>query len=195
MKEAVAEEPGLRACGGYLLTEISPFDGYDLSRGRFYPPTLLSWAEEPRMLDRPIWHQERFGPAVYVIAFDFEDEAIRLVNDDEFGLGASIWTKDREQAMRVSSKIERGTVWVNTHHLIDPNSPWGGMQVAMGGHGENCLEAYHSYTTTRTTFTNLATPEESLTTDDRFPKIPGGIHYDIFDSRSASEAGTETQSE
>lgn len=133
------------------------------------------------MLDKPIWHEERFGPVVYMIMFYQEEEAIKLLNDDEFGQGASIWTNNRERALWVSNQIERGTVWVNIHHLIDPSSPWGGMQMATGS-GENCLEVYQSYTTVKNTFVNPATEDESLATDDRFPPAPGGLkHEEMFD--------------
>lgn len=160
------------------LTGISQFDGFDFSKGAFYPPTVISWAEESRIFENPIWHQERFGPVIYIIAFDDEQEAVQWVNEDEFAQGASVWTKDREQALWFSDRVESGTVWVNTHHLIDPSSPWGEMRMASGRGGENYLEAYHSYTTTKTTFMNLATPEESEATDDWFPPVPGGLKWD-----------------
>lgn len=156
--------------GDRQLTGISPLDGFDFSRGAFYTPTVLSWGLDRDMLDKPIWHQERCGPLVYLIAFGTEEEAIKLVNDDPFGHGASIWTENQDLARRVSDRIERGTVRRNTHHLIDPSSQWLEMQLATGGH-ENCLETYQSYTTTKTTFTNSALLEESWVTDDWFPSI------------------------
>lgn len=84
------ENQALGPEGSQQLTGISSFDRFDFTWGAFYPPTVLSWAADHRMVEKPIWQQERFGPVVYIICFDKEGEAIKLVNDDEFGRGASI---------------------------------------------------------------------------------------------------------
>jgi phenylacetaldehyde dehydrogenase len=75
-----------------------------------------------------ISRQEVFGPLVTVTPFDDEEEAIRLANDSEMGLAASLWTNDLSKTMRLVPRIQAGTVWVNCHNLIDPNMPFGGFK-------------------------------------------------------------------
>ena len=60
-----------------------------------------------------IVQEEIFGPVLCVIAFDDEDEAVCLANDNIYGLAASVWTQDISRAMRVVPKIKAGSVWVN----------------------------------------------------------------------------------
>ena len=124
-----------------------------------------------------IWRREAFGPIVVVVGFDTEREGIDLANDTEFGLGASIWTKDLSCAFRVSEMIQAGIVWVNTHHRNDPSSPWGGAKAASGVGSENGVDAYNSYTSTRSTIINFAAPEESLDVDDWFGEDSQGVRY------------------
>jgi len=114
--------------GGKCMTGTSELDGTDFSKGYFYPPTILADSPEHKIVDTRIWKEEAFGPVVVVVEFDTEEEAIKLANDSEFGLGAAIWTQDLAQAYRVSEAIEAGICWVNTHHRNDPSSPWGGIK-------------------------------------------------------------------
>jgi acyl-CoA reductase-like NAD-dependent aldehyde dehydrogenase len=124
-----------------------------------------------------IWRREAFGPVIVVLGFDTEDQAIDLANDTEFGLGAGIWTKDLSRAFRVSERIDAGIVWVNTHHRNDPSSPWGGARSASGVGSENGIEAYHDYTSTKSTIINFAPSEESLDTDDWFGNPSHNVRY------------------
>jgi phenylacetaldehyde dehydrogenase len=72
--------------------------------------------------------EEIFGPVLVAIPFDTEDEAVALANDNIYGLAASIFTSDLSRALRLVPKIESGTVWVNTHDMIDTNTPFGGVK-------------------------------------------------------------------
>jgi betaine-aldehyde dehydrogenase len=94
----------------------------DLARGCYYEPTLVS--DVP--LDSEIWRDEVFGPVLVVVAFDDDDEAIRLANDTEFGLAASAWTRDTYRAGRATREIRAGCVWVNDHIPIISEMPHGG---------------------------------------------------------------------
>lgn len=114
--------------GGQRLSGTSQLDGFDFSKGHFYPPTVLTSGATANILDTRIWKEEAFGPAIVVVGFDTEEEAIALANDSEFGLGAAIWTQDLSQGFRVADEIEAGICWVNTHHRNDPSSPWGGVK-------------------------------------------------------------------
>ena len=94
----------------------------DLARGCYYEPTLVS--DVP--LDSEIWRDEVFGPVLAVVAFDDDDEAIRLANDTAFGLAASAWTRDTYRAGRATREIKAGCVWVNDHIPIISEMPHGG---------------------------------------------------------------------
>ncbi|KAI2628219.1 aldehyde dehydrogenase [Xylaria nigripes] len=165
--------------GGKKMTGTSTLDGTDFSKGYFYEPTILVSADLPgRSIQKTqLWRKEAFGPVIVVIGFDSEDEAIELANDSEFGLGAGIWTQDLSQAFRVSEKIDAGITWVNTHHRNDPSSPWGGSKSSSGLGVENGIEAYHAYTTAKSTIINYASTEEALETDDWFRERPGEVRY------------------
>lgn len=114
--------------GGQRMSGTSQLDGFDFTKGHFYPPTILTSSATADILDTRIWKEEAFGPAIVVVGFDTEEEAIALANDSEFGLGAAIWTQDLSQGFRVAEEIESGICWVNTHHRNDPSSPWGGVK-------------------------------------------------------------------
>lgn len=114
--------------GGKRMSGTSELDGTDFSKGYYYPPTILADSPDDKIVDTRIWKEEAFGPVVVVVEFDTEEEALKLANDSEFGLGAAIWTQDLAQAYRVSEGIEAGICWVNTHHRNDPSSPWGGIK-------------------------------------------------------------------
>ncbi len=96
--------------------------GGDLARGCYYEPTLVS--DVP--LDSELWRDEVFGPVLAVVAFDDDDEAIRLANDTPFGLAASAWTRDTYRAGRATREIRAGCVWVNDHIPIISEMPHGG---------------------------------------------------------------------
>ncbi|KAI1125567.1 aldehyde dehydrogenase [Nemania abortiva] len=179
VNEAVSTGMANMVTGGKRMTGTSALDGTDFSKGYFYEPTVLIDSSPPNknMQKTLLWHKEAFGPAIVVVGFDSEDEAVELANDSEFGLGAGIWTQDLSQAFRVSERIDAGITWVNTHHRNDPSSPWGGSKTSSGLGVENGVEAYQAYTTAKSTIINYASTEEALTTDDWFRGTPGAVRY------------------
>ena len=75
----------------------------------FYAPTVLADVTQ----DMRIMREETFGPVLPVMACDNDDEAVRLANDSEYGLAASVWTRDRKRGERLARRIHAGTVMVN----------------------------------------------------------------------------------
>jgi succinate-semialdehyde dehydrogenase/glutarate-semialdehyde dehydrogenase len=92
--------------------------------GAFYPPTVLAAVGK----GMPAFDEETFGPVAAVIRAQDEAHAIRLANDSEFGLGASLWTEDRRRAERLVPQIEAGCVFVNGLVKSDPRLPFGGVK-------------------------------------------------------------------
>ncbi|KAF2202009.1 aldehyde dehydrogenase-like protein [Delitschia confertaspora ATCC 74209] len=162
--------------GGQRMTQTSDLDGTSFKKGYFYPPTILAEGSYTKITDARIWKEEAFGPVVVIVGFNTEEEALNLANDSEFGLGAAIWTQDLSQAFRISEQIEAGLCWVNTHHRNDPSSPWGGIK-SSGVGSENGIDAYHAYTTTKSTIINYATTEEGLGSDDWFGEGKRDVRY------------------
>ncbi|AJM91661.1 NAD-dependent succinate-semialdehyde dehydrogenase [Nitrosopumilus sp. b2] len=92
--------------------------------GYFYQPTILTNIKP----DMRIAKEETFGPVAPITIVENESEAIKLANDSEFGLGASIWTKDLAKADKMSRRIESGIVSVNNVVISDPRIPFGGIK-------------------------------------------------------------------
>jgi succinate-semialdehyde dehydrogenase/glutarate-semialdehyde dehydrogenase/succinyl-CoA reductase len=106
--------------GAEILLGGSEIDG----KGYFYHPTILTNIK-PNMR---IAKEETFGPVAPITIVENESEAVRLANDTEFGLGASIWTKDLAKAEKISRRIESGIVSVNNVVISDPRIPFGGIK-------------------------------------------------------------------
>ncbi len=113
----IGKQEGARViCGGQRVT-----DG-ELGKGCFMRPTLLADVTN----DMRVAQEEIFGPVACIIKFKDEDEVIRMANDNAYGLGGAVWTRDLNRAIRVSRGIETGRVWVNTYNQIPEGSPFGG---------------------------------------------------------------------
>ena len=92
--------------------------------GYYIPPTLVVNPDAGLRLSR----EEVFGPVVNLVRVADGEEAMRLANVSDFGLTASVWTRDLTQALNYTDRLQAGTVWVNSHTLIDANLPFGGMK-------------------------------------------------------------------
>ena len=105
--------------GATVLTGGEPLD----REGAYYPPTVLS--DVPA--NCPADSEEVFGPVASVYRVEDEDEALAVANDTRFGLGASIWTEDRDRGERLARNIESGCVYINQLVKSDPRVPFGGI--------------------------------------------------------------------
>jgi aldehyde dehydrogenase (NAD+) len=94
----------------------------DLAHGHFVTPTIFTNVHN----DMRIAQEEIFGPVLAVIKYDRLEEAIRLANDTIYGLAASVWSADIDRAVKVAYQIRAGTVWINEHHMISAEAPFGG---------------------------------------------------------------------
>jgi succinate-semialdehyde dehydrogenase/glutarate-semialdehyde dehydrogenase len=93
-------------------------------RGWYYPPTVLADVTD----DMEIWTEEAFGPVAVVRTFGDLDEAVRLANDTQFGLGSNFWTDDADEQARFIRDAEAGMVFVNGMTTSYPELPFGGLK-------------------------------------------------------------------
>jgi succinate-semialdehyde dehydrogenase/glutarate-semialdehyde dehydrogenase len=117
--------------GARPLTGGKRLDG----AGNFFEPTVLADVR-PGM---PVYHEETFGPVAAVIRVSDDEEALRVANDSEFGLGSSIWTADLERARQLAERVEAGMVFINGMVASDARLPFGG--VKKSGYGRE-LSSY-----------------------------------------------------
>jgi succinate-semialdehyde dehydrogenase/glutarate-semialdehyde dehydrogenase len=103
--------------------------------GYYFQPTVLAGVA-PGM---PAYDEELFGPVAALIPARDDEDALRIANDTAFGLGAAIWSGDRERAERLTARVEAGSVFINGMVKSDPRLPFGG--VKMSGFGRE-LSSY-----------------------------------------------------
>ena len=119
--------------------------------GGFYiEPTVFDEVDPGMTISR----EEIFGPVLSAIAFDTEDEAVRIANDSAYGLAAGFWTKDLQRAHRVARRLRAGSVWVNYWDGGDMTAPFGGYKQSGNGRDKS-LQAFSKYTETKATWFNL----------------------------------------
>lgn len=120
------------------------------SKGAFVQPTVLL---NPSLKSK-VYTDEIFGPVISVITFKTEEEAVKLANDTQYGLGSTVYTADIGRALRVAGQIEAGTVGINSAFNTSPQTPFGGFK--QSGYGrESGVEGLKNYLQPKTIHVNL----------------------------------------
>jgi len=133
------EQGGKIKCGG----KRHPFS----NEGYYFPPTII----ECNNHNLPVAENELFGPVLSVMKFENEEEVIKKMNDNKYGLSSGVYTANLARGMRVSKAIRAGITFVNTYRLISPSAPFGGIKDS--GYGKEAgIESIKDYTRVKTTW-------------------------------------------
>ena len=139
--KATVEQGGKIRCGG-KRSSIS-------NQGYYFPATII----ECKNHNLPTAENELFGPVLSVMKFDTEEEAIKQMNDNKYGLSSGVYTTNLGKSMRVSKAVRAGIVFVNTYRLISPMAPFGGIKDS--GYGKEAgIESIKEYTRIKTIWYN-----------------------------------------
>ena len=139
--KATVEQGGKIRCGG-KRSSIS-------NKGYYFPATII----ECKNHNLPTAENELFGPVLSVMKFNTEEDAIKQMNDNKYGLSSGVYTTNLGISMRVSKAVRAGIVFVNTYRLISPMAPFGGIKDS--GYGKEAgIESIKEYTRIKTTWYN-----------------------------------------
>jgi betaine-aldehyde dehydrogenase len=142
---ATAVEQG----GEVLMGGTAPLSD-TLARGFYVEPTIV---RAKSYLDR-VAQEEVFGPFVTVLTFSDDEEALRIANGTEYGLGGGLWTRDLSRAHRFARDMKSGMIWVNCYKRVHPGSPFGGF--GLSGYGRDMgFDAMREYTQVKSIWINV----------------------------------------
>ncbi len=139
--KATTEQGGKIRCGGER-SSVS-------NKGYYFPATIIECENH----NLPAAENELFGPILSVMKFDKEEEVIKKMNDNKYGLSSGVYTSNFAKGLRVSKAIRAGIVFINTYRLISPMAPFGGIKDS--GYGKEAgIESIKEYTRIKTTWYN-----------------------------------------
>ena len=139
--KATIEQGGKVRCGG-KRSSVS-------NKGYYFPATIIECENH----NLPVAENELFGPILSVMKFDKEEEVIKKMNDNKYGLSSGVYTSNFARGLRVSKAIRAGIVFINTYRLISPMAPFGGIKDS--GYGKEAgIESIKEYTRIKTTWYN-----------------------------------------
>ena len=129
--------------GAKVIVRGGPINEGPLAKGAFFRPTLLK-ITDPNL---PIAQQEVFAPVLVMMRFKTEAQAIELANNSEYGLAASIWTRDTDRTFRVARELKAGTVWINDWAVVYDQFEEGGFKQSGVGrlNGLSSLDDFLEY--------------------------------------------------
>lgn len=133
------------AAGAKAIVRGGQIKDGPLAKGAFYRPTLLEIQDQ----SLAIAQNEVFGPVLVMQAFDTEAEAVMLANDSEYGLAASVWSKNVDRPLRIARQIQAGTVWINNWAVVYDETEEGGYKQSGLGrlNGVSALDDFVEYRT------------------------------------------------
>jgi betaine-aldehyde dehydrogenase len=131
------------AAGAKVVLRGGPIMEGPLAKGAFYRPALLEVTDSKLA----VMQDEIFGPVLTMMVFDSEEEAVRLANDSEYGLAASIWTRDIDRPLRVAREIDAGTIWINDWAVVWDEFEEGGFKESGNGrlNGKAAIDEFLEY--------------------------------------------------
>jgi betaine-aldehyde dehydrogenase len=139
-----------REQGGEVIAGGRAPTGTALQKGCYVEPTIV----RARSAQDRIAQEEVFGPFVTVLTFKDDDEALRIANGTDYGLGSGLWTRDLQRAHRMARELHAGMVWINSYKRVNPGSPFGG--VGQSGYGrEMGFDAMREYTQVKSVWVNV----------------------------------------
>lgn len=146
--KVVTDMIGQARAAGADIKECGQVPDEALYEGGYFQKPTLVYDPDPEL---DIVREEQFGPALPIMPFDTEDEAIAKANDSRFGLCSSVWTQDRDRAVALSRRIEAGYTYLNAHGPggQDSRGPFGGFKQSgigrnLGYEGVIQFQGYHS---------------------------------------------------
>lgn len=110
------------------------------NKGHYVKPALMEGS-----LDNVAAREEIFGPVAYLASFENEEEALRMVNDTDYGLANSVWSSDLGRCARIAEQMRAGNSWINAHNVFPHGVPYGGIGKSGLGGGVNSPETLFDY--------------------------------------------------
>jgi acyl-CoA reductase-like NAD-dependent aldehyde dehydrogenase len=136
--------------GGQVLGGGNSPSAAALAHGCYVEPTIV----KARSHQDRVAQEEVFGPFVTVLTFKDDEEALRIANSTDYGLGSGLWTNNLQRAHKMARELHAGMVWINSYKRVNPGSPFGG--VGQSGYGrEMGFDAMREYTQVKSVWVNV----------------------------------------